>query len=122
MSSRRGAERDAVADVGQGSIVRIGSGADIVTARKRGRELAAALGFSGSDLTIIVTAISELAHNIIEYAVTGQILLDRTEKDARLGIVISARDEGPGISDIPTPSAREAPTSASAWVCPVYAA
>ena len=101
MSSRRGAERDAVAEVGQGSIVRIGSGADIVTARKRGRELAAALGFSGSDLTIIVTAISELAHNIIEYAATGQILLDRIEKDARLGIVVTARDEGPGISDVP---------------------
>jgi serine/threonine-protein kinase RsbT len=99
MSSRRRAERDA-ADVGRGSIIRIASGADIVAARKCGREFGAALGFTGSDLTLIVTAISELAHNIIEYAVSGHILLDRARNEGRLGVVIVARDEGPGIPDI----------------------
>jgi RNA polymerase sigma factor (sigma-70 family) len=39
--------------------------ADVVTARKRGRELAAQAGFSATELTIIATAISEIARNIV---------------------------------------------------------
>jgi len=80
--------------------VPISSSADIVTARQRGRALAAALGFSGSDLTVIATAISELARNIIEYATTGEIVLSQEDSDGRPGIVIVARDEGPGIPDV----------------------
>jgi serine/threonine-protein kinase RsbT len=82
------------------SVVAISSSADIVTARQRGRALAAALGFSGSDLTVIATAISELARNIIEYATTGEIVLSQEDSDGRPGIVIVARDEGPGIPDL----------------------
>ncbi|PYQ04711.1 MAG: ATP-binding protein [Acidobacteria bacterium] len=82
------------------SVVPISSSADIVTARQRGRALAAALGFAGSDLTVIATAISELARNIIEYAATGEIVLSQDDVDGRPGIVIVARDEGPGIADV----------------------
>src|SRR5438552_10323565 len=82
------------------SVVPISSSADIVTARQRGRALAAGLGFSGSDLTVIATAISELARNIIEYATTGEIVLGQGRQDGRPGIVIVARDEGPGIPDV----------------------
>jgi serine/threonine-protein kinase RsbT len=82
------------------SVVTISSSADIVTARQRGRALAAALGFSGSDLTLIATAISELARNIIEYATTGEIVLSQENGESRPGIVIVARDEGPGIPDL----------------------
>ncbi len=82
------------------SVVPISSSADIVTARQRGRALAAALGFAGSDLTVIATAISELARNIIEYAATGEIVLSQDDADGRPGIVIVARDEGPGIPDL----------------------
>ena len=82
------------------SVVPIGSSADIVTARQRGRALAAALGFAGSDLTLIATAISELARNIIEYATAGEIVLSHEDTDGRPGIVIVARDEGPGIPDV----------------------
>jgi len=81
-------------------VVSISSTLDIVTARERGRTLASAIGFSGSDLTVIATAISELARNIIEYATTGEILLDRDGRAGRSGIVIVARDEGPGIPDV----------------------
>jgi len=81
-------------------VVPISSSADIVTARQRGRALAAALGFAGSDLTLIATAISELARNIIEYATTGEIVLSHEDADGRPGIVIVARDEGPGIPDV----------------------
>jgi serine/threonine-protein kinase RsbT len=82
------------------SVVPISSSADIVTARQRGRALAAALGFAGSDLTLIATAISELARNIIEYATAGEIVLSHEDTNGRPGIVIVARDEGPGIPDV----------------------
>src|SRR4029450_5229107 len=48
--------------------VPIRSDADVVTARKQGRELAARAGFSATELTIIATAISEIARNIVMFA------------------------------------------------------
>jgi serine/threonine-protein kinase RsbT len=80
--------------------VHVASGADVVTARQRGRSLAARLGFLGSDLTVVATAISELARNIIEYAQTGEIVLGMAQKGSRVGILIVARDQGPGIPDV----------------------
>ncbi|PMS35589.1 serine/threonine-protein kinase RsbT [Trinickia symbiotica] len=74
--------------------------ADIVTARQKGRELAAATGFSTTDQTIIALAISEMARNIVSYAKSGEIVLCRLDDGARKGIQIVARDEGPGIPDI----------------------
>lgn len=82
------------------ALVQITSAADIVTARQHGRELAAQIGFSGSDLTVIATAISELARNILEYAKTGTITVVQTQRGSRIGIHIIARDEGPGIRDV----------------------
>jgi serine/threonine-protein kinase RsbT len=79
--------------------VSIGSATDIVTARQEGRALAARVGFSGSDLTLIATAISELARNILEYAKTGEVLIQAAQRGSLLGIVIVAKDNGPGIPD-----------------------
>lgn len=73
---------------------------DIVTARHEGRRLSSQLGFSSTDLTLIATAISEVARNIRLYAGEGQILLRLARDDARQGIVVIAHDEGPGIPDI----------------------
>jgi serine/threonine-protein kinase RsbT len=78
----------------------INTDADIVTARQHGRTLAAQVGFSGSDLTLIATAISELARNIIDYAKRGEIILSDVRQNERHGIVVVARDNGPGIPDI----------------------
>jgi serine/threonine-protein kinase RsbT len=80
--------------------VPIESDADVVSARQRGRELAAELGFSGSDLTVIATAISEVARNIIAYAHSGELALHLVNGAGRRGIVVVARDEGPGIPDV----------------------
>jgi serine/threonine-protein kinase RsbT len=82
------------------TVVRIASSADIVTARQHGRAMAAGLGFAGSDLTVIVTAISELARNILEYAFDGAIVISVAEKAGRPGIEVVARDAGPGIPDV----------------------
>lgn len=80
--------------------VPIDSEADIVTARQQGRALAAQLGFSSGELTLIATAISEVARNIVAYAKLGEILLSHPKQSSRRGIVVVARDEGPGIPDI----------------------
>jgi serine/threonine-protein kinase RsbT len=73
---------------------------DIVTARQKGRELAATAGFAGTDQTLIATAISEVARNIVVYAQRGEVLLRIVEDGGRRGIVVVARDEGPGIADV----------------------
>jgi serine/threonine-protein kinase RsbT len=73
---------------------------DIVAARQKGRDLAARVGFTGSDLTIIATAISEIARNIVVYAQRGEIDLSIVEEAGRRGILVIARDHGPGIADI----------------------
>jgi serine/threonine-protein kinase RsbT len=73
---------------------------DIVAARQKGRDLAARVGFTGSDLTIIATAISEIARNIVVYAQRGEINLSIVEQAGKRGILVIARDRGPGIADI----------------------
>ena len=73
---------------------------DVVIARQRGRELASKLRFSSSELTLIATAISEVARNIVIYAGTGEIVLRIVEQGQRRGLAVFARDRGPGIADI----------------------
>lgn len=72
---------------------------DAVTARQKGRELAASLGFSSTDQTLLATAISELSRNIISYAGHGTITLATISEGSRRGIMIVAEDKGPGIAD-----------------------
>jgi serine/threonine-protein kinase RsbT len=78
----------------------ISSDLDLVRAREQGRVLAGQLGFQQSDLTLVATAISELARNIVRYARRGEIVLRQAEDGGIPGIVIIARDEGPGIPDV----------------------
>jgi len=80
--------------------VAIRSAADIVTARQKGRELATSMGFGGSDLTLIATAISEVARNILDHAKQGEIVLQPGHQGNKRGITIVARDKGPGIPDL----------------------
>jgi serine/threonine-protein kinase RsbT len=80
--------------------VAISSSADIVTARQQGRTLAAELGFDGSDLTVIATAISEVARNVVMHAKQGEILLKPVQNGNKRGIKVIARDEGPGIKNV----------------------
>lgn len=80
--------------------VRIDRDSDVVTARQTGRALAMEAGLAGSDLTLVATAISEVARNIIAYADHGEIVLAIAEQGGRRGICVVARDEGPGIPDV----------------------
>ena len=75
--------------------------ADIVVARAEGRALAARLGFSRTDATLIATAISEVGRNVLVHAGGGEIALAEETASERTGIVVVARDRGPGIADVP---------------------
>jgi serine/threonine-protein kinase RsbT len=80
--------------------VAINSDQDIVLARQKGRAMAAELGFSTGDATLIATAISELARNIVSYARRGEIALQSVLSSSRVGILVVASDDGPGIPDV----------------------
>jgi serine/threonine-protein kinase RsbT len=83
------------------TIVSIHTDVDIVVARQKGRELASGLGFGLTDSTLVATAISELARNIVLYARQGEIVIENARVGDRVCIVVVARDKGPGIADIP---------------------
>jgi serine/threonine-protein kinase RsbT len=89
-----------VGDVAGEIAIPVRSDADVVSARQKGRELAAALGFGPTDLTLIATAISELARNIVRYAKRGQLILKGIEEGGKRGIMVVARDDGPGIPNV----------------------
>jgi len=79
----------------------IASDVDIVHAREKGRELAAQKGFSLGDQTVIATAISEIARNILMYAKRGEMHLTAVaDHGGREGLRVVAEDKGPGIRDV----------------------
>ena len=73
---------------------------DIVSARQKGRELASHCGFPSTDLAVVATAISELARNVVRYAVRGEIILRLIDDNGRRGVEVVAADDGPGIPDV----------------------
>lgn len=82
------------------AIVTIDCDRAIVEARQRGRAMALKSDFSPGSATLIATAISELARNILLYAGRGEIHLQPLERGLRRGIAVTARDHGPGIPDV----------------------
>jgi serine/threonine-protein kinase RsbT len=80
--------------------VSIESDADLVSARAEGRAMAERLGFPRPDPTLIVTAISEIARNIVVHVGRGEIILRPLDEDRRYGLLVIARDRGSGIRDI----------------------
>src|SRR5438552_17159094 len=82
-------------------VIPIVSDTDIVEARMAARSLAKYIGFDGADLVMIATAVSEVARNIIQYAKSGEVVLSVVQGRARRGLEVVAREEGPGIADIP---------------------
>lgn len=81
-------------------VVDVGHPDDIVAARQAVHKLARDLGFSLTDVTMIATAISEIARNITSYAGSGTIRLAVQDRDGRTALVVRAEDEGPGITDV----------------------
>lgn len=82
------------------TLLPVSSDLDIIKARQKGRDLAAWADFAVVDQTLIATAISEIARNIVTYARRGTIVLRIEEESDRLGLVVMACDQGPGIRDV----------------------
>jgi len=80
--------------------VAIAADDDLVPARAEARALAERLGFSRTDATLIATAISEIARNIVVHVGQGEIELRPVEEGSRSGLVVTAHDDGPGIRDV----------------------
>jgi serine/threonine-protein kinase RsbT len=80
--------------------IAIESDEDVLKARQQGRNLGQSLDLSATDLTLLATAISEIARNITAYATHGYISMRLVEEDERRGIEVLAKDQGPGIPDI----------------------
>ena len=78
----------------------ISSVRDVLEARTKARDLALWIGFSHVQAALISVVVSELARNIAQYANSGRITLAAVFRASRHGIVVIARDEGPGIPDL----------------------
>jgi len=59
--------------------------ADVAVAGEHGRRLASRLDFSPTDVTVIATAILEVARNVLRYARRGDLMLHLIQKRGRLG-------------------------------------
>ena len=81
-------------------VLAIGTSEDIVRMRRLVREHAIAQGFTLVDQTKIVTAASELARNILNYAGSGELSIELVSNGARKGLKLVFSDKGPGIPDI----------------------
>ena len=74
---------------------------DVYIAMAQGRDLASRLGFNSVDRTKIEIMILELSRNILHHADgTGTLLVEPVADGSRPGVLITARDHGPGIPDI----------------------
>lgn len=74
--------------------------ADVVAARQRGRELAVQAGFGPTDATVLATAISEIARNIVRFADRGEVTMVIVNDGETAGLTVVARDVGAGIEDV----------------------
>jgi len=72
---------------------------DVFIAAERAREIGRLEGLSEPAAAALATAVTEIARNIVVYARCGEVLIQRAEGWGRRGVVVVARDEGPGIAD-----------------------
>jgi serine/threonine-protein kinase RsbT len=73
---------------------------DIVRIRQAVRQHAVELGFNLVEQTKIVTAASELARNMLQYAGGGRVTIEGIDDVGRRGLRLIFEDEGPGIPDV----------------------
>lgn len=76
--------------------------AHLIRVRELLREMSHLVGLSLVDETKIVTAGSELARNILKYAMPagGQVLVEVITQKGRKGLRAAFEDNGPGIADV----------------------
>ena len=73
---------------------------DVVAARQRARQIAAAIGFDSTEQTRIATAVSELARNAFMYAAGGNVDFSVEGASVPQLLTIAVTDNGPGIAEV----------------------
>lgn len=73
---------------------------DVILARQKIRDIMSETGFSILDQTRVITAVSELARNILVHAELGKMRAWLVSKDRLNGIRCEFSDDGPGIADV----------------------
>ena len=82
--------------------VPITSDTDIILARQLAREMAHEADFAAVESTFIATAISELGRNILQHAGAGEVSMKISQQEDEIVLMMVARDNGPGISNLKT--------------------
>ena len=88
-------------DVSATHALRIDREDDIVSVRRRVRDVVELRKFDSFAAAAIITAASELARNTLVHGGSGVATIDELFDGSRVGIRLVFQDEGPGISDIP---------------------
>ena len=78
--------------------IHVNADADVARVAMLASRIGAQAGMSAVDRTMLATTVSELARNIIKYAVRG-VLTVRVLEGARAGVEVIASDDGPGMAD-----------------------
>lgn len=73
---------------------------DIVACRKCIRDISTEIGFGITDVTRIVTSVSELARNVYVHAKSGEMHWQTLQQFGKIGIELIFKDRGDGIQDI----------------------
>lgn len=73
---------------------------DLVAVRQAVRAMSLELGFGLVDQTKLVTAASELARNVVDYAGSGTARLEALNEGIRRGLRVVFEDQGPGIANV----------------------
>jgi serine/threonine-protein kinase RsbT len=73
---------------------------DVILVRRRVRDLAQSCRFSVFACSAVTTATSELARNVWVHAGGGVAIIEKLADDARFGIRVEFKDEGPGIAEL----------------------
>jgi phosphoserine phosphatase RsbX len=92
---------DALSDALRSALARvpIREEADVAMARKHTRDVAIREGLPEATAEAMVTAISEIARNIVVHAGAGEVVIGALAERGRRGVVVAACDQGPGIAD-----------------------
>jgi len=86
--------------VAKSATIEVKTSDDVVLARQAVRAWCVEAGFRLVDQTKMVTAASELARNMVDFAGGGEVLLELLKDEHGTGIRVTFEDHGPGIADI----------------------
>ncbi len=79
--------------------LRLNDDSDVALARRRSREAGSAAGLPTTQIEELATAVTEIARNAVVHAGQGELLIE-VESDERRALIVTVRDQGPGIADV----------------------